>query len=453
MAVIERWTGRTGFILATIGSAIGLGSVWKFPYEAGANGGGAFVLCYLAGLAIIVVPLMLAEFAIGRRGRADAAESLAALAIQAGRSPRWGLVGALGILTGFLILSFYSVIGGWTLAYAVDAAHDGIGSGDPAAIRADFDALLASPARLIAGHAAFLAITAVVVGAGVVAGIEAACKILMPALLAMMAALAVHAVVVGDAAAAFRFLFAFDPARLTARAALDAVGLGFFSIGVGLGLMVTYAAYAGETIRLGEIAVVTLVGDTLVSFLAGIAIFPLVFAHGLDPASGPGLMFITLPIAFARMPGGATVAIAFYLLLFLSALASAISLLELAVAWLMRRVGLSRRWTAAALGAACFAAGIPTVLSFNLWAGWHPLAVVPRLANAGFFDVLDFLTSDVMLPLGGALLAVFAGWIVPGASLANELRLSPRGAAVLGAMLRWVVPLGIAAVALASLAR
>lgn len=450
MTSTERWSSGTGFVLATIGSAIGLGSVWKFPYEAGANGGGPFVLCYLLGLALIVVPLMLAELVIGRRGRSDAAGSIAAVARASGRSPAWAAVGGLGILAGFLILSFYAVIGGWTLAYAIDAGANGVG-GEPAAIRARFESLLASPWRMFAAQATFLAITAFVVGAGVVAGIEAACRILMPLLLAVMVVLAIVSFTHGDGAAALRFLFAFDASRFTARAALDALGLGFFSIGVGLGAMVTYAAYAGEHIRLQRVALITVLGDTLVSCLAGLAIFPLVFAYGLDPATGPGLMFVTLPIAFAALPAGWLVAVGFYLLLVLSALASAISLLELASAWLMRRGGLARPLAAGIVGAAALLAGIPTVLSFNLLAGWHPLAAVPGLERATFFGAIDFVTSDVMLPLAGALIAIFAGWMVPESVVADELGRPVAARRLALRLLRYLVPPAIAAVALASL--
>jgi len=440
--VKEAWSGRAGFILAAVASAVGLGSIWKFPYEVGANGGAAFVLFYLLGLALAVVPLMLAEFAMGRRGGGDAASSLEALAAAHGASPRWRWIGLLGVLAGALILSFYSVIGGWTLAYAVDTLRAGLPRGEPQAVQARYDALLASPARMAAYHACFLALAALIVARGVTRGIEAASRLLMPVLVVLMVALAAYGAVAGDLGATLRFLFRLDLSQFSARGALEALGLGFFSIGVGFGLMITYAAYAGRSIDLRQAALAAVAIDTAISLLAGFAIFPLVFAHGLDPASGPGLVFVTLPLAFARMPLGAAAAAGFYLLLFVAALASAISMLELAVAPAMRRLGWSRPRAAAALAAACFFAGLATVLSFNRWAHWRPTP----------FEAIDHLTSNVMLPLGGLALSLFAGWVLPADLFAQELSLGPRAATILRFTLRWVTPALIAAAALGPMA-
>jgi NSS family neurotransmitter:Na+ symporter len=424
--VTEAWSGRAGFILAAIGSAVGLGSIWKFPYEVGANGGAAFVVFYLAGLLVAVVPLMFAEFAIGRRGRGDAAASIAALAAAYGARPGWRWAGALGVLTGLLVLSFYSVIGGWTLAYAIDPARS-------------YQGLLASPARMIAYHALFLAATAAIVARGVGRGIEATAKVLMPLLVLLMIALASYSAFYGDLAATVRFLFKLDASAFTARAALDALGLGFFSIGVGFGLMITYAAYAGKDIDLRQAAVWSIAADTAISLLAGFAVFPVVFANALDPASGPGLVFVTLPLAFARMPFGALAAAAFFVLLFVAALASAVSMLELAVAPVTRTFGCSRARASLGVAAACFAAGLATVFSFNLWSHWKPTP----------FEALDHLTSNVLLPISGFAMALFAGWALPKAVLAEELRMTRRGAALLRGLLRWLTPALIATTALA----
>jgi NSS family neurotransmitter:Na+ symporter len=443
----DTWTGRTGFILATIGSAVGIGSIWKFPYEVGSNGGGGFVLFYLLGLALIVVPLMLAEFAVGRHGRADALRSIAAVAITSKASPNWAVVGLLGAITGFLILSFYSVIGGWTIAYAVDTMRDGLPGNHPALAQARFDALLASPLMMTLYHAVFMAVTAIIVARGIAYGIEAACKVLMPILIVLIIALAGYSTVEGDVAATVRFLFALTPEKITAKAALDALGLGFFSIGVGFALMVTYAAYAGRDINLSAVAVITVVGDTAISFLSGFAVFPIVFANGLDPSSGPGLVFVTLPLAFARMPAGTLAAFAFYVLLLAAALASAISMLELVVAPLMHR-GWSRARVSILSAVAAWVLGLATVLSFNLWSAWHPLVMIPGLANANWFEALDHVTSNVMLPAGGFALALFAGWIVPERLLREELCIGQTMLAILRAILRYVVPFGITAVVL-----
>jgi len=423
---METWSGRIGFVLATIGSAVGLGSIWKFPYEVGANGGAAFVLFYIAGLALAVVPLMLAEFAIGRRGGGDAASSIARLAAAHGAGRGWMWVGVLGVVTGALVLSFYSVIGGWTIAYAIDPAMD-------------YATLLGSPGRMTGYHALFLAHAAAIVARGVGKGIEAASMALMPLLAALMLGLALYSVIHGDLAATLRFLFKLDLSAFSARAALEALGLGFFSIGVGFGLMITYAAYARADIDLRQAALWSVGADTAISLVAGFAVFPLVFANGLDPAGGPGLVFVTLPLAFARMPFGGVAGMAFFALLFVAALASAISTLELAVAFITRRFGWSRIRATIASATACFLAGLGTVFSFNLWAHWHPTV----------FELLDHLTSNVLLPIGGFAIARFAGWALPKSLLIEELRLTPRGAALLRALLKWLTPALIAVTALA----
>jgi NSS family neurotransmitter:Na+ symporter len=266
-----------------------------------------------------------------------------------------------------------------------------------------------------------------------------------------MLVLAAYGVVAGDLAATLRFLFKLDASQLSARAALEALGLAFFSIGVGMGLMITYAAYAKPEIDLRQVAVWSMGADTAISLLAGLAVFPVVFAHGLDPASGPGLVFVTLPLAFARMPFGTVAALAFFVLLFVAALASAISMIELTVALVTRATRWSRARATWLAAAACGAGGLATVFSFNRWSDWHPLGFLPAFAGYTAYDLLDHLTSNVMLPIGGFAIALFAGWALPQAVLAEELRLGPGGAWLLRGFLRYVVPLLIAAVGLAPL--
>ncbi len=441
------WSGRTGFILATVGAALGLGSIWKFPYEVGVNGGGAFVLFYLIGMLFIVFPLMLVEFAIGRRGRADATYAIAAVAASAGASRYWALCGLLGVSGAFIILSFYSVIGGWAISYAVDTALSGLGDTSARSAQARFDALLASPLAMAIYHLIFMALVTFIVARGISRGIEEACKILMPILTGLIIVLSLFSMTQGNIGATLRFLFQLDPAYLTLQVALDALGLGFFSIGVGLCLMITYAAYAGAEINLREVAIITILSDTAVSIAAGFAIFPIVFAEGLDPAGGPGLMFITMPLAFAHVPGGAFAAVGFFLLLIVAALASGISMLEMPVALLKRR-GWSRPRAAIACAAACWLCGLTTVLSFNHWANWYPLANIPIFSKATVFDLLDHLTSNLMLPLGGFLLSLLGGWALPEQLLADEIGLDARAVQLLQLMLRYIVPVCIAVLAL-----
>ncbi|MDG2112008.1 MAG: sodium-dependent transporter [Actinomycetota bacterium] len=447
----EGWKTRSGFMLATIGSAIGVGSIWKFPYEVGANGGGAFVLVYVVGIAIVVVPLMLAEFAIGHRGQADAATSVETVAAVESASRKWGLFGFLGAATSFLILSFYAVVGGWTLTYAVETLFSGLPS-NSASVTGRFDALLAFPGRMAFFQALFLCAVALVVVRGVQRGIESSMKILMPLMMLMLLALAVYSMRNGDAVETMRFLFVPDFDDLTGRGVLDALGLGFFSIGVGLGILLTYAAYSPQFVDLKTVAVTSVAVDTVVSLVAGLAVFPVVFANDLDAASGPGLVFESLPLAFGTMPAGRLVATAFFALLAIAALGSAISMLEAVVAVLDRRLGWSRRRSVSVGATSCFVAGLATVFSFNRWDDVHPLGGIGRYSKATVYDLLDEATSQLLLPLGGLALAVFTGWVLSDRLLGDELGLGRFALAGLRLMLRVVAPVTIVAAAVVSIA-
>lgn len=429
-----------GFVLASIGSAVGLGSIWKFPYEVGENGGGAFLIFYVLGLLLVVVPLLLAEFVIGRRGRADVVACLRIAAREDGSSPRWTVAGAVAVAGGFLIMSYYAVIAGMTLDYTLRSIVRGFDGTDAAASHALYEAFVGDPLRLMAWQAAFLAAVAAIVARGVGSGIEVACSLLMPLLAVALIALAVYGAMEGDLGSAAYFLFAPKLDAFDARAALEALGLGFFSIGVGFGAMATYAAYSGRDVSLGKAAAVIVVGDTAVSVVAGFVIFPLVFAHGLDPAAGTGLVFVTLPIAFGRLPGGDVAAAAFFFLLFLAALGSSLSLVELIVAPLANRRGWGRLRATLAVGIALFAGGVPTVLSFNLWRDVRPLAGLPGTADLNVYGMVDGLASNVVLPLSGLLFAIFVGRRMPAGRVARALGWPERTAARLQAILRWPVP-------------
>lgn len=439
MAQGERFASGFGFVLAAIGSAVGLGSIWKFPYEVGENGGGGFLLFYLLGLLLVVFPLLLAEFVIGRRGRGGAALSLQRVAIEAKRSPHWRWIGLAGIATGFVILTYYAVIAGMTMAYVPLALTAGFAGADQARSAAAFAELTGSPLHLGFWQAAFLAVAALVVARGVRKGVEAACTFLMPLLALLMLALVVYAVVEGDVAQALDFLLVPHWDAVSPRAALDALGLGFFSIGVGMGVMITYAAYAGESFDLTRAAVVTLAGDTAISLMAGIAIFPIVFAEGLDPAGGANLMFVTLPIAFGDLPFGDLVGAAFFLLLFVAALASTISLFEVVAAPIIRATGIGRARISAAVAVAAWIGGLPSMLSFNLWSEARPLAALGL--DLGIFDTVDGIASNLLLPTCGLALSIFAGWLLPARIYEAELgRATRRLDVALRLLLRWVAP-------------
>ncbi|BCW89395.1 hypothetical protein sos41_25580 [Alphaproteobacteria bacterium SO-S41] len=445
----QHWSGRAAFFLATVGSAVGLGSIWKFPYMVGANGGGAFLLLYLVGLALAVLPLMIAEFVIGRAGQGSAVTSIVHVAKKTGASPLWGLIGGWGVAAGFLILSFYSVFGGWTIAFAVQALQGGATAPDGAAAGAVFGAFLADPGGMALFHAIFMSLTALIVIGGVSGGLERALTVLMPVMFLILIGLVGYAATSGGMGRALTFLFQPDFSKVTWKTALDAIGLGFFSIGVGIGVMITYAAYAGREIGLAKMAISTIAADTVASLLAGLAIFPIVFAHGLDPAGGPGLMFVTMPVAFGQISGGAIVAFGFFALLLVSALASAISIFELIVAWAAERYGIGR--TAATLWTAilCGCMGMATVWSFNILADVHPFQPFGILKGKTFFDAIDWLTSNLMLPIGGIAIAGFLGWTAAGRILDDEIGGRGTGLEILRWLLRLVAPAAIGAVFMA----
>jgi NSS family neurotransmitter:Na+ symporter len=447
----DRWASRAGFILATISSAVGLGSIWKFPYELGTNGGGMFLLLYVLGLVLVVGPLMLAELAIGRRGGRDATLSMSSIARQNNASPRWGAVGGLGVLVTSLVLSYYSVIGGWAIYYAAETALSGLPPGGAHGIQAHFDGFLRSPGLTFFFHLLFMAMVAGIVGRGIAGGIEVAVKILMPVMLALLLGLAGYSLIAGDAAAGLRFMFVPDLDRLSQAAVLEALGLGFFSIGVGFATMMTYAAYADRGMHLGQVAALTLVSDTAISLLAGLAVFPLVFAHGLDPKSGPALVFVTLPLAFADMPLGRAAAVAFFTCLAAAAIGSAISMLEMPVAYLCRKLGWSRPKATAVSAILCALAGGATVLSFSHWESWKPLGFLQSLHAASLFDLVDGAATNVLLPVAGIGISLFAGFILPGRALAEELTITARTARLLSFALRYVVPVLIVVAALRSM--
>jgi len=446
------WTTRLSFLLAAVGAAVGLGNIWKFPYMTGTNGGAAFVAVYLVCVVVIAIPILIAELMLGRHGRASPPTAVARLARESGRSGAWSVIGWLGAGAGLLIVSFYSVIAGWAIAYVRSAADGSLDGLNGAASAALFEELLASPGLLAFWHTLFMALTVVIVARGLNRGIEAAVRVLMPALLVMLMVMVGYAVVAGDLAAGWSFLFRFEAAALNVEVVLMAIGQAFFSIGVSMGLMMMYGAYlpAGEPIP--RYSVIIAVADTLVALLAGLAIFPLVFAHGLDPAEGPGLIFVTLPIAFGNMPLGALFGALFFLLLVFAAITSAIALLQPMVARVQERQDVGPTAAAVLVGAAAWLLGLASVLSFNHWADVAPLGFLPGFETRTFYDVLDHVTANVMMPLGGMLIAVFVGWLVSRRILDEEFpEMSPAVFGLWRFAARVIAPLGILLIFLANL--
>lgn len=435
-----QWSSRLAFILAATGSAVGLGNVWKFPYITGENGGGAFVLVYLFCVAAIGLPIMIAEVLVGRRGRQSPINTMRTLAQEEGRSPLWQYVGYAGVLAGFIILSYYSVVAGWALAYVMRTAAGVFDGATADGVHSIFSDLVSDPERVLAWHGVFLTMTMMIVARGVRSGLEQAIRILMPTLVALLLLLVGYATSTGRFIEGYEFLFRADFGRLTPEAVLVAMGHAFFTLSLGMGAIMMYGSYLPREVSIARVAVTVAVLDTAVALLAGLAIFPVVFANGLQPAAGPGLIFETLPIAFGRMEWGRGIGTAFFLLLAFAAWSSAISLIEPAVAWLVENRGVSRVRAAVWCGLIVWFLGIGTVFSFNVWSDW-------RFLGGTFFDAMDFITANVMLPLGGLAIALFAGWAMTRAATAHELSLG-EGATYRAwrLLIRYVAPTGVAVV-------
>ncbi|GAB4169787.1 MAG: sodium-dependent transporter [Wenzhouxiangellaceae bacterium] len=410
------WSSRLMFVLAATGSAVGLGNIWRFPYVTSENGGGAFVLIYLICIALVGLPVLFAEILIGRRGRMSPINSLRALARSAGASRHWAGIGWLGIIAGFLVLSFYSVVAGWTLAYGWEyfsqlvLGHPPIT--DPAATFSD---LLADPVRLAFWHAVFMLLTVVVVALGVEEGLERAVSVLMPLLFMLLLVLLGYGMSTGHFTEAMQFLFKPDWAKVDGNVVVQAMGQAFFTLSLGMCAIMAYGAYLPGDINIPKVGVTVAFADTLVALVAGMAIFPIVLSFGLDPGGGgAGFIFTALPLAFNEMPFGIAYGLAFFLLLAVAAWTSSISLLEPATAYFVESTELGRKPVAFIVAALTWAFGLVSVFGFNLWKEF-------TIGGKGIMDAIDFVASNVMLPLGGLLIALFAGWVVERHATRDEL--------------------------------
>ncbi len=446
------WSSRLAFILAATGSAVGLGNIWKFPYVTGENGGGAFVLVYLLCIAIVGIPIMMAEVMIGRRGGRSPVNSLRLITERDRLKPAWKLVGVVGVLAGFLILSFYSVIGGWAISYVGTTASGQLAGQSAEAVGAIFSGLLSDPVTLLTWHTLFMALVMVVVARGVRSGLERAVSILMPALFVLLLVVVGYAMTTGHFGQAAAFLFQPDFSKLTTSGILVALGHAFFTLSLGMAVMMAYGSYLPKNISIAKTSITVSVIDTGVALLAGLAIFPIVFANGLEPGAGPGLIFQTLPLAFGQMPMGTLFGTLFFVLLIFAAWTSGISLLEPIVEWLEEQKGMNRAVSTVAAGAVCWALGIASILSLNLWADFAPLGFIPMLEGKTIFDLLDFFTANILLPLGGLLVALFAGWVMSRQAMENELSLSPAMFNLWFVTVRFVTPVAVAVVFIYNLA-
>jgi NSS family neurotransmitter:Na+ symporter len=417
-----QWSSRTAFLLAAVGCAVGLGNIWLFPYQAGANGGGAFVLVYLAAIVGLALPVLLAEMMMGRRGAAAPPQGLTNLARESGHSENWRWMGILlGGIGAVLALGFYCVVGGWTLAYAFKSASGQLLDLDAASSGQMFGELSATPGSILPWFIGFTFLTIFISSKGLHAGIEKAVKIMMPALFLMLVAMVIYSAVVGDFSAAIKFLFAPDFSKLTSEVVLAAFGTAFFSVSVGITNMMAYGSYIDRDTDLPKSATIVVLADTTVAMLAGLAIFPIVFMAGVEPAGGGGLAFVSLPIAFGQIPGGLVFGTVFFMLLFFAALTSSIGMLEPPVSWLRDSFNFSRRKAALTAGAVAFALSLSAALSFNVLSDFKPLGNLAMFEGKSIFEVFVYIVTQVIMPLGGILVTIFAGWVMKRQFSADEL--------------------------------
>ena len=414
------WSSRFAFILAATGSAVGLGNIWKFPYITGENGGGAFVLVYLMCVVVIGVPIMIAETMIGRRGRQSPISTMQSLSKEAGADQSWHYLGWLGVIAGFLILSYYSVIAGWAMSYVLKAIGGSFNGGDAKQINELFDSFIASPLQLVFWHTLFMLATMVVVVRGVQGGLEKAVRFLMPTLFVLLILLVGYAMTTGAYEQGLRFMFNPDFSKITGSSILTAMGHAFFTLSLGMGAIMVYGSYLPKHVSIAKTSFIVAGADTAVALLAGIAIFPIVFANNLEASAGPGLIFQTLPIAFGQMAGGQVFGTLFFVLLVFAALSSSISLIEPAVAWLVENQRHSRKKACVWAGLLTWLLGLGTVFSFNIWSDF-------KIFDRTIFDLLDYLTANLLLPIGGFFIAVFAGWIMKQQHSEEELEMTNAG--------------------------
>lgn len=438
------WSTRAAFLMATIGGAVGLGNLWRFPYIAGENGGGGFVLIYLAFVVLLGLPLVAGEMMLGRRGHRSAVGTMRALARGEGASPFWATIGWFSLIIPIVGLSYYAVVAAWTLDYLWLSTSDAFRGLDADTTQETFGLRIGEPVRQALLHGTIMAMTVAVVARGVNAGIERISRIMMPALFAVLVLLVVYGMFRADFAGAVRFLFEPDFSEITGRSILIALGQALFSLAIGVGVLITYSAYMPENFSLKQSAVLVVGGDTLVALLAGLAIFPIVFASGLNPAEGPGLIFITLPVAFGNMPAGQIIGPLFFLLLLFAAYTTTIGMLEPMISFLAEKAGGHRVPLTIATGLATWLLGLVSVFSFSLLSEVHPLGILG--VERTFFGLLDFGIANLLLPLNALLIAIFVGWIVSRATAAEEFGKGEAWLAFWRFAVRYFAPVAIALV-------
>jgi NSS family neurotransmitter:Na+ symporter len=443
----DSFGSRFGALVAMAGSAVGLGNLWRFPYLVGENGGAAFIIVYMVFVFLLCLPIFISEFVIGRRSQRNAYAAFRDLS--GGSAWRW--VGLFTIIVPMIVLSYYSVIGGWSVEYLLKSiTFSFTGDASQGAFHSMFTDFVSSTWAPLAVHTVFLLVTTLIVIVGIKDGIEKFSKVMMPLLFFMVVAIAVYSVMLPGASAGLDYLFNPDFSKITGKACAAALGQAFFSLSLGFGTIMTYASYVSKKENIMFQSAATAVSDLMFALIAGMAIMPAVFAFGLNPQSGPGLVFETLPFVFGQMPAGGVVAILFFLALLVAALTSSISMLEVAVAYLVEEKKFSRLWACVVLFAVCWVVGAICSLSFG------PLSDI-KIDGGNIFDFFDNLSSNILMTLGSLLTVLFVGWRLKKTDVYDEftnggtLSRNARIFGVLWFLIRYVCPIAIAAIFISGL--
>jgi NSS family neurotransmitter:Na+ symporter len=440
----QRWSNNFGFLLGAVGAAVGLGSIWRFPYLAGAGGGFAFIAIFVIACLVFGAPMLIAEAVIGRWARTSPQTAAGTIAAQLGYTRIWNIVGWTSTVAGFLVTSYYTMIAGWVLAYTWLFLTGHYVRHGVAETAQRFHSMVADSRSAALWQLAFFALVAWMSARGVNRGVEFANRWRAPALLAILLVLAAYSLATGDVAQGLRFAFSPDLTRITPAVLLDAVGQAFYALGICVGVMMVYGSYMPAGERLGRSVFAVIFSILLVSALATVVIFPLVFHYGLNPAGGPKLVFEVLPVAFAEMPGGRVIGSLFFALLVLAAFTPTLALMEPWVVWLIERFGWRRKVAVLIATGSCWLVGQGSVWSFGSLADWHPLAMVPRLSTLNLFGLIDFVSSNLLMPLSTLFVSLFLGWRlhrrIPAAELSGLSAMQHR---MLIFALRYACPLGI----------
>lgn len=428
------WSSRFAFLMASVGFAVGLGNIWRFPYVTGENGGGAFVLIYLGCAVLIGVPVLMAELLIGRRGQGSPPRAMANVAAQNQRSHHWRVVGGMGLLAAYSIEIVYAGVVGWVLWYLYKALVTGFAGVDAATAEAAFAGVLQDNVGMLFWTLVGLAITGLIIYSGVKDGIERAVSVMMPLMFLLLLGLATYNYFNGGFAEAVDWLFTPDFSKVGPSTLLAAIGQAFFSIGVGMGGMMTYGSYLPRSISITQSVLIIVFADTLVALLAGLVIFPAVFNNGLDPAAGAGLIFQTLPVAFSQMPGGHVFAVLFFVMLSVAGITSMVGLVESVNHWAEERFGIPRHRSALIVVGSIGVFSIISLMSYNVIEGLS-------MRGHNFNDIMDFFSNQILLPLGGLLIAVFAGWAMTRQATEDELTtIGPAAYSLWRLLIRFLVP-------------